>query len=252
MKGYLTIICVLGVVTSAALGQVGTDRPQPSAMRARVPATLQLLNKPVPEVSFDAVPLQQVLDWLEEFTGATVDVQWEILRDAGVNPDDLISVKVKNMRVRDVLWLILKDAAGPDLRLAYRARGNQITISTEEDLSKAMVIRIYDIRALLIGVARFEAPEMDPAQAMQTGGQGSGNQLFQSRGSSTRQQQVTEGEGPELQKLLEVIRSIEPDTWEEKGGEGTIIAFNGMLIVRNTPLVHQQIGGYIVEEETGR
>mgnify|MGYP000985196071 CR=1 FL=1 len=44
-----------------------------------------------------------------------------------------------------------------------------------------------------------------------------------------------------------IITTIEPGTCAVNGGRGTIVPFNGLLIVRNSPLVHQQIAGPIRE-----
>ena len=42
-----------------------------------------------------------------------------------------------------------------------------------------------------------------------------------------------------------ITTAVEPDSWLVNGGLGSISPWNGMLVVRNTPLVHQQIGGYL-------
>jgi hypothetical protein len=146
----------------------------------------------------------------------------------------------------------MKEVGGTDLKLAYRASGNTIILSTEEDLGQELVVKIYDVRDMMVGTASFQAPAMDPGQAMgQSGGGGGGSQLFQSNQTNQSQQNEADlGGGPELEKLKEIImNAIEPDSWAESGGgRGTIYDFNGMLIIYNTPLVHQKIGGFVEEE----
>ena len=63
---------------------------------------------------------------------------------------------------------------------------------------------------------------------------------------------MTGDEGPEMQKILRIIKTtISPDSWEDNGGKGTINPFNGVIVVYNTPLVHQQIAGFVEEEGLG-
>ena len=47
-----------------------------------------------------------------------------------------------------------------------------------------------------------------------------------------------------MAELIEAITgTIEPESWDVNGGPGTIRAFEGRLIVKNSPLVHQKLAG---------
>jgi hypothetical protein len=47
-----------------------------------------------------------------------------------------------------------------------------------------------------------------------------------------------------LRELIALITtSLEPESWAANGGSGTIVPFRDRLIVRNSPFVHQQLGG---------
>ncbi len=257
----LAVMALVALFASTVMAQlIGTSDRAP-ATPARVPSTLALLNKRIPEVKMEEVPLKEVIEWLREFTGANVTVRWQVLTDAGVNADELITIKLKNSRLSQVLWMIMNEAGGRDLKLAYRAAGNDIILSTQEDLGKEMISKVYDLRDMLAGIARFEAPLMDPGQAMSQmssgsgggGGGGGGSSLF--RGGQQQQRQgsaaTTGDEGPEMRKILDIIQTtIEPDTWEKAGGKGTIHQFNGTIVVYNSPLVHQQIAGFVEEESS--
>ena len=49
-----------------------------------------------------------------------------------------------------------------------------------------------------------------------------------------------------LRELMNLITTtLEPESWAVNGGSGTIIPFRDRLVVRNSPLVHQQLGGPI-------
>jgi hypothetical protein len=245
----LMVLTLAAGVCWAQAGAGGTGRAQ---------STLAILNQRVPEVNVREQPLRSVLEWLADFAKINLVVKWPILQDAGIDPDKPITLKVKGLRFSQVLWMILNEAAGPDVRLAYRAAGPVLTISTHDDLGKEMVTRIYDLRDLLVGIARFEAPQMDPGQALSQVGTstsgGTGQNLFRGQ-QSQRRGTTAEGtdQTPEMRRLIEIIQqTIEPDSWQVNNGKGTIHDFNGMLIVYNTLQVHQQIGGFVEELELGQ
>lgn len=246
LAALLTTVGLLAGVSLAQMPSQSAPVPQSS--------TIRLLNERIPEVSFDSVPFEQVMDWVAEITGANVVVRWQALEDMGIERDKPITIKLKNLRLSQVLWMIMNEAGGADVKLAYRASGSLLILSTQEDLSKEMIVRVYDVSDLLMNVPRFDnAATLDPAQALQQqgqagGGGGAGAQLFQS--TQQNQQREDEGaEGADIQRLIELIQqTVEPDSWVEPGGgSGTIFAFRNLLIVYNTPLVHQQLGGSVAE-----
>lgn len=240
------------------------EGPRPTP-RARTSTTQALLDQRVPEVSFEEAPLEQVMDWVTDFTKANFIVRWEKLQEAGVGKDKTISIKVKNLRLSQVLWLIMNQAGGADVKLAYRASGNLLVLSTQEDLGQEMITRVYDVSDLLIRAPRFVNPNrLDIGQALsqigqggQGGGGGGGQNIFQSQGgggggTSGRQEEGrmggAGGETGEMTQLVQLITdTIEPDTWVTAGGRGTITPFRNQIIVRNTILVHQRLGGAIEE-----
>jgi hypothetical protein len=221
------------------------------------PATLKLLNQRIPETTFSEAPFEQVMDWLAELTQVNVIVRWQKLEDAGIPRDKPVTIKAKNLHLSQVLWMIMNEAGGSDVKLAYRATGNMIVLSTEEDLGQEMVVRVYDVSDLLVNVPTFtNAARLDPGQALNQLGQGGGtggggggsSQLFETgQGNNQNQQQNAQGLG--MDQLIKLITDvIEPNSWTQNGGTGTIQPFGNHLIVRNNILVHQQLGGYVQED----
>ena len=73
---------------------------------------------------------------------------------------------------------------------------------------------------------------------------GQGGQSQNSQGQDAGQQSGQQ----EMQQLVDIIRqTIEPDSWRENGGQGSILPYQQTIIVRNTILVHQRLGGYLTE-----
>jgi hypothetical protein len=215
--------------------------------------TLQLLNQRLPEVRFVEQPFEQVIDWLADFTQMNVVVRWDTLEDSGVERDVPISIQVKNLRLSQVLWLIMNEAGGADLRLAYRATGNLLVLSTEEDLGREMVTKVYDVADLLLRPPSAPRPDFqqnDQGLGQQTQGGGGGQSVFGNNQDNNRDDEDELDSDVQMEELINLITStIEPDSWiVNGGGNGRIVSFNNVIIVTNTILVHQKIGGYITDD----
>lgn len=241
------------------------DMPERALRRL---STGQLLNLRFPSVSLDAVPLEQVMEWLAEQTGVNVLVRWSELEAVGVERHRAISVKARNLRFSQLLWLIMNEAGGRDGTLAYRATGNMIVLSTEEDLNRDMVVKVYDVHDLVHKVpyyanARFVRTQtyvagVQPRVAQQAvafqpiiGEALSGVEMYTNDDDGERFRQEREG-GPDegMRELIDaIVASVQPESWGINGGPGSIRAFRGYLIVRNTPLVHQQLAGPLSEDD---
>ncbi len=239
--------------------------------QAQNASTLRLLEQRIPEATFVDTPLEQVIDWIADFTRLNVVVRWQILEDSGLPRDKPITLKAKNLRLSQVLWMIMNESGGADLKLAYRASGKLLVLSTDQDLNREMITKVYDVSDLLVRIPRFSGrATLDPSQALQQAGQGGGvglqggaggggggggggGQIFQ--GGQQDDEGDNETEGTDVQRLVDLItQTIEPDSWNTSatgGGGGSISVFRNVLIIRNTVLAHQKIGGYISEGDVG-
>jgi uncharacterized membrane protein YgcG len=259
MKVWISAGLVLALAVSSAVGQVRSGNDTGPAVRSRTPSTLAFLNERIEEVSFQDAPLDAVMSWLGELTPMNVVVRWQVLIDAGIERDKPITMQVKNLRLSQVLWMIMDEAGGPDLKLAYRASGELLIISTAEDLGKEMVVRVYDVSDLLVRAPRFTgAPRMDLSNNQGSGGQGggSGQSVFGGGSGGGGQNEDDDNRGnnqdddADIQELIAlIVQTVEPDSWADNGGLGTIQSFRNLLVVRNNILVHQALGGYVEESE---
>lgn len=247
MRRAVILALVLAILAPAAYGQV----------TRRTPTTLRILNQRVPEIELIEQPLDQVLEWLGELNNISIIVRWQMLEDMGIDRDKPISIKARNLRLSQVLWLVMNEAGGSDVKLAYRATGPLLVLSTEEDLSKEMVTKVYDVADLLIRIPNASRDAaFDVTQGMGEGGQqgGGGGQGMFGEGNEEQDDDYEDdernGNNVQLDTLIELIQqTVEPDSWRENGGRGTIIPFRRLLVVHNTILVHQRLGGYLTENE---
>lgn len=259
MKRIFALAGVLVLLAMNTIAQDTTPR-QRLAARGQAPDTLRILNQRIPDVRFQDTPFEQVMEWLSDLTQLNISVRWQTLKDAGVERDTPISIQARNLRLTQVLWLIMNDAGGSEVKLGYRASGNLLVLSTAADLDKEMITKIYDVSDLLIKLPQASRQAaFDVTQGMgQTGGTGGGGGggggMFGGQGGGMNQNQDygqnnTTG-ATELQTLVDLIQqTVEPDSWRVNGGPGTIVPFQNMLIVRATILVHQRLGGYVSEND---
>ncbi len=262
MRTPITLGCVLVLLAGSVAAQ---DRPGPQNPRQRPLNTYEIMSQIIPDVQFQDTPLDQVITWLQELTKLNINTRWQILKDAGINQDKPITIQAHKLPLTQVLWLIMNEAGGTDLKLAYRASGNLLIFSTADDLNKEMVTKVYDIADLLVNVpiaanqAMFNVTQgmgQNGGGGAGGGGGGGGGGMFQ-QGQSNQQMggggnygMGQEQTNPTLDKLVNLIRdTIEPDTWRENGGQGTISPFQKLIIVRNTILVHQRLGGPVTDED---
>jgi len=247
MRTLLTTGLVLLMTASAAVGQDRTTTDGEATARSGISNPPGLLNERIEEIAVQEVPLDRVLEWISDFTSLNVVVRWQVLEDVGIERDQPITIQVHNLRLSQVLWLILCEAGGPDVRLAYRVDPGLLIISSEEDLERDMLVRVYDVSDLLLQIPRFPgAPQIDLAQAHASGDRsafarpGGGGREGEDRGGRARQD--------DIERLIELITEVvEPDSWVRNGGRGTIDGWGNLLVVRSSIRVQQALGGYVEE-----
>ncbi|MEM9914948.1 MAG: hypothetical protein AAF911_08305 [Planctomycetota bacterium] len=206
-------------------------------------------------ISFDANPLESVIGYLRETTGANIFVNWPALIDAGgIEQDAPISLTLNNVSAEKALELVLQQASSQGFGdpIAYSIIDGVVTISTIEDLKRSTDLRVYDIRDLLVQVPSFtDAPEFDLTDALSntsSGGGGSGGggggdtSIFgDGEDDEDEEEEVTRAE------LIEQITGLIEETvgviddWEIEGGESTVRELNSNLIIKTTPDNHREV-----------
>jgi len=220
-------------------------------------ATALRLKKTVP-ISFDANPLESVIGYLRETTGANIFVNWPALIDgAGIEQDLPISLTLNNVPAEKALELVLQQASSGGFGdpIAYSIIDGVVTISTVEDLKRSTDLRVYDIRDLLVQVPNFtDAPEFDLTESLSNtnsgggggGGGGGGDSIFGDDDSDDNdEEEITRSELIEQITLLieETVGTIEE--WEDE--ESTVRELNSNLIIKTTPDNHRQINGLLAQ-----
>jgi hypothetical protein len=281
MKTIMTPVLMIGLASAAAMAQ--SDRPPapkqresspPAAREATRPAQTKrispvaVLGACVPGAEYDDVALRDVLKEMSDAAGVNIVVRWNKLAIVGVEPTTPITLSLKNVRFAQLLKRVLEEAAGAEGDLAYQAADDMILISSAQDINSKMIVRVYDVRDLYAlddvnpsietgedhAYVESQQPSVAPgaaAQAPVTNRIRVGASLRFGPGGNDDEDRGQPQPLPykSIEQLIEVITtSIEPQTWAVNGGKGTIRAYNGMLVIRNSAYVHQQLAGAVSDK----
>lgn len=216
------------------------------AAAAAEAAIYERLRQPGPAVQFKGVSLEKALEEFGRLTQLGLVVNWDDLTENGISRDREVSLTVNGVSAEMLLRMIL-EFAGLDVRLGFEPRERVLMIATADRLGRDLVVRVYDVRDLLIPLAAEVAREndtplyvrwMDPTPSLVN----LADPRFRERAAraATAPSANEEGEfvnpeclGEAEGVFLDMLRcTIEPDIWRETGGgDSSMRVMNGILIV---------------------
>ncbi len=209
----------------------------------------QRLDENIRDLVAEQQPFERVIAYLREETGVNMSVNWNALTAAGVDRNIAITVGLRDVPLRKALQYVLSEAGGANPNaLSYTVDDGVITITTKEDLSSAKyrVVRVYDIRDLLVQPdTNVAAPQLDLTSSLQggTSGQGgSGGTSGQGGGGGGLFGQQQQQTGPQPKTREEIVKEInetltaivDPTSWDAGGGSGSVRELGGNLIVNQS------------------
>ena len=250
------VFAILSIAqTSPAQTPPGTAdrliRSQAKAKPAPKPDLRRILRTRVPVVEWDDQPFGEVVEWFREQGQANVVVRWNRLIEQGIDEDSPVTLRLKDVKLATVLSEVLAQLSeGEELR--FIGIGSTLTISTRADLNRKLYVKVYSVNDLLMRVPDFtDAPTVNLEQGGGGGGAGGGSSTqnpFQGGGGDVGGDDERRSKAERIAELIEVIKTtVDPESWRDAGGEGTIQAFNSSaLVVRASLEVHQKLGGSMV------
>ena len=137
-------------------------RPTIRVWPAPEPGSAELLDKlerPVPEIVFESIPFEDVIEFLREKGEISIWVNWKALEAAGIERDAEVMMKLSDIRLGKVIDMLLYDVGGGDVPLAHAFCENVLIISTRDHLAREAFVRIYDVRPLLRNALEGSATE---------------------------------------------------------------------------------------------
>jgi hypothetical protein len=219
-------------------------------------AVLRQLQQVVPDVAYRDETLEAVLAGLRAHGLSNIVVDWQVIeRDTPAGRNTEISLELKNQALGEVLdWVLQQasqEAAEPGQRLTWQVAGGVLHITTAGSLRNELVVRVYDVEDLAQNLVLYEDAPVIAVEAGASGGAGSGagGGSMQGGGSIMRGGQVgqvshAQNREQSIDDLIAAIKTaIEPRSWDDLGGGGSISALQGKLIVRQRLDIHEQLGG---------
>lgn len=205
--------------------------------------THRRLQQSVPEIRFEAIGFEAVVDFLRDLQGLNIHVNWKALEAAGIDRDTEITTKLRDVRFEKALGLILDDVGGGDIPLGYVIDEGVIQISTRDDLNRKTVTRVFDIRDLIVRIPQFGgAPSLELASTESGGEGGTGTDIWGDDEDEDDEEDVP-GRHELITQIMDLLRqTIDPDSWRENGGSvGSLRELNGQLIVTQTGSAQRQL-----------
>jgi len=254
----IALICTgIVVPTSTGLGQPsapsaarGDGTPVVRASDPRA-ATMQRMQRPI-TVELDETRLEDAIKFLKDFTGADLEPLWlDDKSTEGLDKDMLITLSVKEVRAIDFLERILeKTGDGFNESTWQITRSGALEFGPKARLNKHKELKVYDIQDLLFVIPDYaEVPELDLESVLQQGqgggggGGGQGGSIFEDEEDAGQPGPSEQERADEILDLI--ITFVEPDQWQDNGGDGgTIRFYNGTFLINAPDYIHRQLGGY--------
>jgi hypothetical protein len=159
--------------------------------------------------SLDCVdkPLHELADELSRRMGVSIVLAKNALEESAISLESPVTARITGVSYRSLLRLVLTD-----LKLTWTFRNEVILITTPEDAEAMLETRLYPVLDLVAVTGGT------PDKAMR--------------------------EVHDYDTLIDTLTTtVEPDSWDEVGGPGTIAEFPGAgaLVISQTTEIHEQV-----------
>ncbi|MEO0588231.1 MAG: hypothetical protein AAF078_11380 [Planctomycetota bacterium] len=160
----------------------------------------------VVSVDYRGVALADALEDLRVKTGANFEVRWDQLEAAGVSRDETVEVRLREVPARVALRRVLRYVDVGFEPIGYSIGGGLVTVSSQRQLDRRMVTRVYDVRGVAFPVRDFvERPRLDLEAAL-NGGLGGGGDLIER--SEAAEANGGAGTADEVRRLVKLLREM--------------------------------------------
>jgi hypothetical protein len=185
-------------------------------------------RKPLPNVDLRDVPLEDALKYVAAESNLIIVPDWNALELAGVTRQSAVTVNLPRASTQTVLRFMLRSVPKNEPLTAYVADGI-VRVTTQAEADRDLVVRVYDVRDLLVEIPNFGVIGGNNGGGGFGGGGGNGNNNNNGREERT-------------EDLIDLITStIRPDVWDINGGQSSIRVFRGNLVVNAPRSVHAQL-----------
>jgi hypothetical protein len=126
-----------------------SDLKRDTAAEARIRAELE---EPT-AVSVEAMPLEDVVDYLKDLHGVEIQLDARALDEAGIGSAEPITIDTKGISLRSALRLMLRQ-----LDLTYVVKDEVILITSTDEAAAELVTKVYPVSDLVIPISSTALP----------------------------------------------------------------------------------------------
>ncbi len=192
------------------------------------------LDRRLPEVDFQAAPLQNVVDILRQRSGLFIAVDWTSIGPVGITPETPVTYRARDLELRHILTAICESIRNDrDLVVDF----DSLRITTDESRYRRanMTTRSYPVRDILeFGAAWGRILEKRYPEEI------TGSEI-----TAEIRENGTAGTAMWLNSAADefctsVTLAVSPDAWEINGGIGSIGFYGPTLVIRSNYDVHAE------------
>lgn len=248
---------IIALVAGLALAAPFAHSPAFAQQRSRSAAVnadpraeaLLALQRPV-TIELNETRLEDIMRFVEQVGGVVLEVAW--LGDDtpnGLDRDAAVTLSARGLPLMDFIERVIERAGDQfDAPTWQLDKTGAIEIGPRSALNRRKSFEIYPISDLTFTVPNYtNVPELDLDSVLQqTGNRGGGGtqSIFNDANDADPAGGLSEEE--QAERIVDlIVTMIEPEQWEQNGGDGASIRLmNGHLLIRAPDYIHRQIGGY--------
>ena len=148
---------VVEFVPTEGLKDIRIQMPDPLSPADR--PTMRKLQRRYPKFEAKETPFADFIKYFREMAGVNVHVKWGMLEMLGIEKNTRVSVSLRDVTAEKVLNVVLDDVGGLN-PVSFTVDEGVLLISTREDLARRTVVRVYDIRDVLVRIPNFAGPRL--------------------------------------------------------------------------------------------
>ena len=184
-------------------------------------------------LEFVETPFAEITEHLEERYGLPVRMDVKAFEDAGVQSDQQLTFRVKNVPLAAALSRLLAE-----LNLDYVIRDELLIVTTSEVADATLDVRVYSgNRPLLAGATNDDEAW---AQTHQTS----------AYPTSAKKPPSPDWHASMYRRVVEgIVKNVDPQSWDEAGGVGRLSVYEPghCLVIAQTRRGHEKIANLLVQ-----
>lgn len=179
-------------------------------------------------------PLQDFAEELGKALDHPVILATKQFEEAGISLQTPMTYNLRNVRMRTGMGLILSEVG-----LNYVIKDDVLVITTPSGCGcEQLVTRVYNCHDLLKMPSPIKKMDYGPRP------------LVVGAGTLIPVGKPMKDAGPDggynIDDLTELLSiAVDPDSWDDVGGPGSISEFKGLVVIYQTPTVHEKVEGLL-------